>query len=484
MLQEIVAKSAVARQKESDSKYGIRSCPAQRVAVAGQLRTRPINMGKSKKEKLSGAELAEAQHKGSFQVPSSDGGAKLDASQWPLLLKNYDKLNVLTSHYTPHVEGCSPLKRDIKTYISSGFFNLDKPSNPSSHEVVSWIKRILRAEKTGHSGTLDPKVSGCLIVCIDRTTRLAKSQQGAGKEYICIFKLHEAVDDEKKVRQALEKLTGALFQRPPLISAVKRQLRIRTVYENKFIEYDPQQQMGIFNCVCESGTYVRTICVHLGLLLGCGGQMQELRRNRSGICDEHEGLVTMHDIMDAQYLLDTQKDETYMRHIVRPLEALLVEHKRIVVKDSSVNAICYGAKILIPGVLRYEDDIEVGKEIVVITTKGEAICIAIAQMSTSTIASVDHGVVAKSKRVIMERDVYARKWGLGPHALKKKKMISDGLLDKFGKPNDKTPSAYATEYKQVKVKSEANGDEKVPEKKPKTDKKVKKEESSSSSDSE
>ena len=62
----------------------------------------------------------------------------------------------------------------------SGVINLDKPSNPSSHEVVAWLRRILRVEKTGHSGTLDPKVTGCLIVCIDRATRLVKSQQGAG----------------------------------------------------------------------------------------------------------------------------------------------------------------------------------------------------------------------------------------------------------------------------------------------------------------
>ncbi|VDM80649.1 unnamed protein product, partial [Strongylus vulgaris] len=153
-----------------------------------------------------------------------------------------------------------------------------------------------------------------------------------------------------------------------------------------------------------------------------------------------------------------------MRRIVRPLEALLVEHKRIIVKDSSVNAICYGAKILLPGVLRYDDGIEVGQEIVVVTTKGEAICIAIAQMTTSTMASTDHGVVAKSKRVIMERDVYGRKWGLGPVASKKKQMIKDGLLDKFGQPNDKTPSNwkvvdYSAEVpkvkKEVEVKKEA-----------------------------
>lgn len=64
--------------------------------------------------------------------------------------------------------------------VRSGVINLDKPSNPSSHEVVAWLRRILRVEKTGHSGTLDPKVTGCLIVCIDRATRLVKSQQGAG----------------------------------------------------------------------------------------------------------------------------------------------------------------------------------------------------------------------------------------------------------------------------------------------------------------
>nr|CDJ97845.1 DKCLD and Pseudouridine synthase II and PUA domain containing protein [Haemonchus contortus] len=445
-----------------------------------------------KKDKHIKVDVGEEQEKGTFHLKPSTAEPSLKSQEWPLLLKNFDNMNVRTNHYTPLPEGCSPLKREIRNYISSGFFNLDKPANPSSHEVVAWIKRILRVEKTGHSGTLDPKVSGCLIVCIDRTTRLAKSQQGAGKEYVAIFKLHNAVESEKKIKQALEKLTGALFQRPPLISAVKRQLRVRTIYENKLLEYDKEQQMGIFWVKCESGTYVRTICVHLGLLLGVGAQMQELRRNRSGITDEHDQLVTMHDILDAQYVLDHHKDETYMRRIVRPLEALLVEHKRIIVKDSSVNAICYGAKILLPGVLRYDDGIEVGQEIVIVTTKGEAICIAIAQMTTSTMASTDHGVVARSKRVIMERDVYGRKWGLGPVAIKKKQMIKDGLLDKFGKPNEKTPAdwkavqytAVKAETVQVKEEQEDTTVKSPKAKKAKKEAKVVESSSSSSSDSE
>ncbi|XP_074517530.1 H/ACA ribonucleoprotein complex subunit DKC1 isoform X3 [Sebastes fasciatus] len=331
-------------------------------------------------------------------------------------------------------------------YVRSGFINLDKPANPSSHEVVAWIRRILRVEKTGHSGTLDPKVTGCLIVCVDRATRMVKSQQSAGKEYVGIVRLHNAIESEHTLARALETLTGALFQRPPLIAAVKRQLRVRTVYESKLIEYDPERRLGIFWVSCEAGTYIRTLCVHLGLMLGVGGQMQELRRVRSGVLGEKDHMVTMHDVMDAQWQFDHNKDETYLRRVVFPLEKLLVSHRRLVMKDSAVNAICYGAKIMLPGVLRYEDGIEMNQDIVVITTKGEAICTGVALMTTAVISTCDHGVVAKIKRVIMERDTYPRKWGLGPKASQKKMMIQKGLLDKHGKPNGSTPSDWRSGY--------------------------------------
>jgi predicted RNA-binding protein (TIGR00451 family) len=115
--------------------------------------------------------------------------------------------------------------------------------------------------------------------------------------------------------------------------------------------------------------------------------------------------------------------------VIRPLESLLVTYKRIVVKDSAVNAVCYGAKLMIPGLLRYEAGIEVGEEVVLMTTKGEAIALAIAQMSTVELTTCDHGVVAKVKRCIMERDLYPRRWGLGPVSLEKKKLIKEGQLD-------------------------------------------------------
>ena len=262
----------------------------------------------------------------------------------------------------------------------------------------------MRVEKTGHSGTLDPKVTGCLIVCIDRATRLVKSQQGAGsvfffqtdsrnndavlgKEYVCVLRLHSSLPNPTSLPRALQTLSGALFQRPPLISAVKRQLRIRTIYESKLLEFDEKRNLAVFWVSCEAGTYIRTLCVHLGLLLGVGGHMQELRRVRSGAMSENDDIVTMHDVLDAQWMYDNTRDgrsiqsgiqeflltifiESYLRRVIRPLESLLVGYKRIVVKDSAVNAVCYGAKLMIPGLLRYEADIAVNEEVVLMTTKG------------------------------------------------------------------------------------------------------------------
>merc|ERR1719230_2406358 len=280
-----------------------------------------------------------------------------------------------------------------------------------------------------------------------------------------------------KVERALETMTGALFQRPPVISAVKRQLRIRTVYENKLVHYDDKKNLAVFHCSCEAGTYVRTLCVHLGLVLGVGAHMQELRRVRSGCLDEQDRCVTMHDVLDAQHVYDTMRDEKYLRRVVMPLERILINYKRIVLKDSAVNAVCYGAKLMIPGVLRFENDIEVGTPIVMMTTKGEAVATGIAQMTTAVMATVDHGCVAIIQRVIMERDTYNMRWGFGPRATQKKKLILAGKLDKKGKPNENTPKEWFLGTGKMPAlcgAAEEKAEEKVEEKKEKKDKKEKK----------
>ncbi|XP_071060995.1 H/ACA ribonucleoprotein complex subunit DKC1-like isoform X2 [Pseudochaenichthys georgianus] len=129
----------------------------------------------------------------------------------------------------------------------------------------------------------------------------------------------------------------------------------------------------------------------------------------------------MHDVLDAQWQFDPNKDETYLRSDLPPGEAAGVLQEA--------------------GVLGYEDAIEMNQDIVVITTKGgKAICTGVVLMTTAEISTRDHSVVAKIKRVIMERRL-PRKWGLGPEVSQKKKMmIQKGLLHKHVKANGSTPT--------------------------------------------
>ena len=156
------------------------------------------------------------------------------------------------------------------------------------------------------------------------------------------FFFHDAVKGgAAKLQQTLDALTGACFQRPPVILAVKRQLRVRTIYEAKLIEYNEKKHMCVFWLSCEAGTYVRTMRVHMGLLLGNGAHMQELRRVRSGVLDENKFMSTMHDVLDAQYMYESLRDEKYLRRTVMPLELILTSFTAAIGFASTTAALCY-----------------------------------------------------------------------------------------------------------------------------------------------
>ncbi|KAH0577079.1 Centromere/microtubule binding protein CBF5 [Spironucleus salmonicida] len=383
----------------------------------------------------------------------------LHSEELPLLLKNYTQLCVKSASYTPTPAGYSPLNRPIAEHLKYGVINLDKVAGPSSHEVVSWVKRILNVEKTGHSGTLDPMVSGNLLVCIDRATRLVKSQQAMGKSYVSIlqFNNYEAMKKQfskdqmvLKIKEVSKLLTAPQLQRPPAEGcAVKRVLRVREIYKMDILEFNYEEGRIVFKVDCESGTYIRVLCQHFGYLMGCDAFMLELRRVRSGCLDETTNMVTLHDVLDAAWLLKNQNDESYIRKVVMPLEALLIDEKKVFIKDSAVNSITYGAPLLIQGVVRYSSNISIGDTVIICSTKGEAIALAKATMSSVDIAGLNHGVVCKTTRVIMDRDTYEKQWGKGEQALERLQLIEKGLLGKHGEIQDNTPHTWRTKWTDV-----------------------------------
>jgi H/ACA ribonucleoprotein complex subunit 4 len=229
----------------------------------------------------------------------------------------------------------------------------------------------------------------------------------AGKEYVCVMRLHSQIP-QNKVEKILEEFQGPLYQRPPVRSSVKRRLRTRTIYYNNFMEMD--ERNVLFKVGCEAGTYIRKLCYDIGEALGCGAHMQELRRTRVGPFIEDESLVTLHDISYLFNQWQETKDENMLRKFVSPMEKALQLMPKINVRDSAVDALCHGAHLTAPGVLSLDSGIKIGDTVAVFTQKGEAVTIAKAFVSSEKMLKMDHGFVAKTRRVLMPRGMYPKMW--------------------------------------------------------------------------
>ncbi len=308
---------------------------------------------------------------------------------------------------TDELFGKKPTQRLINEYIQKGAINLDKPAGPTSHEVTSWVKKILELEKAGHSGTLDPNVTGLLPIMLEDATRAVDALLTAGKEYVCLMKLHFEVP-EKTIKNALSEFTGQIYQKPSIKSAVKRETRIRNIYYLELLELEGKNVL--FMVGCEAGTYIRKLCNDLGLAMGTGAHMQELRRTKSGPFREDETMVTLHDLKDAYVEWKENNNEELLRKVILPMEFALSHLPKIVIRDNAVDALCHGASLAAPGVLTVESNIEKGDPVAIFTQKGEAVAYGKAQMKSLEIFKAATGIVAATERVLLEPGTYPRGW--------------------------------------------------------------------------
>jgi len=305
--------------------------------------------------------------------------------------------------------GTDPSGRPLEEYIKYGLIVVDKQAGPTSHEIVAWVKRLLELDRAGHGGTLDPKVTGVLPIGLQESTKVVQALLVSGKEYVCVMRTHTDVE-ESKVVGALGLFVGEIFQRPPVRSSVRRRLRTRVIYRIDYHEGDGRN--WLFRVACQSGTYIRKLCYDVGEVLGCGAHMQELRRSRSGPFTEAD-LVSMYDLSEALDLLKEEGDEAMLRRVIRPMEDALGLLPKIWVRDSAVDALCNGAALAMPGVLRLSSGIEKGSMVAVLTQRGETVALMGAEASTEEVAGAEKGLAAKPLRVIMRRGTYPRMWGSG-----------------------------------------------------------------------
>lgn len=313
---------------------------------------------------------------------------------------------IKASDFTDSEYGGDPESRAMEDHLKLGVINLDKPPGPTSHEVVSWIKRILHVKKAGHGGTLDPKVSGVLPVSLQKATKLTQTLLPAGKEYISLMHIHGDVSS-KKLRDVLNNFEGEITQKPPVRSSVKRRPRKRKIYYLNIIER--QGREVLFEVGCQAGTYIRKLCHDIGEALGTGAHMAELRRTQTGPFEE-EDLVRFRDLADAYAFWKEDGIEEPLRKVVLPAESIVEHLPKVIVRDGAVDALCRGASLAAPGVLSVETGITQGTTIAEMSLKGELIALARAEMSSHEMVDAENGIVAEPERVVMDPGTYPKEW--------------------------------------------------------------------------
>lgn len=314
---------------------------------------------------------------------------------------------VIDEEQTDDSVGFYPDRRSIEQLLQYGFILVDKPEGPTSHEVVAWVKRILHSEKAGHSGTLDPGVTGLLPIGLGEATKALSVLLLGPKEYYCVARLHDPIDGNK-LKRVLSEFVGEIYQRPPQRSSVRRETRTRNIYALDLFE--DVGRLLLLRVLCQAGTYVRKLIYDIGEVLGPGATMFELRRTRVSHLGESDGFVSLHQLYDAYQRWLEEREETPIRSIVKPVEYAVSGLNSAVIRDSAVDAICHGAQLAVPGLLRISPSISRGEIVAIFTLKGELVAISEAMMSSEEIQKADRGIAFLTRRVIMKPSTYPKLW--------------------------------------------------------------------------
>ena len=228
-----------------------------------------------------------------------------------------------------------------------GVLLLDKPLGLSSNEALQKAKRLYRAEKAGHTGTLDPLATGLLPLCFGAATKFAQVSLDADKRYLATLQLgtttttadaegevvrtREVAVTREQVDAACREFVGAIRQMPPMHSALKHQGRPLYDYARAGIEIEREARSVTIHSIdvvagehdrwtlevhCSKGTYVRTLAEDIGEALGCGAHLAALRRTASGpLC--------AHDALTLEQL--AAMDEPARDAALRPADALVAD---------------------------------------------------------------------------------------------------------------------------------------------------------------
>jgi H/ACA ribonucleoprotein complex subunit 4 len=319
----------------------------------------------------------------------------------------FDNLIKINDGITDETYGYYPFKRPIQNLLNYGLILLDKPPGHTSHEIVSYVKKILGLEKAGHSGTLDPGTTGLLPIGLEEGTKIVPILLLGPKEYVTLARIHNQIPPEK-LTKIIKEFTGPIFQKPPQRSSVKRQTRVRTIYQMDLL--DQFDRLILLRVLCESGTYIRKLIYDMGEVLEAGSSMIELRRTKVWNFIDETKFVRLHDLVDAFFLYKEKNDEEKLRKLILPIETALSHIPAVTIRDTAVDALCHGAQLALPGVVSIPKDLKKDELVGIYTQKCEIVGLGTSLLGFEDFFKQKKGIAFKLKRIVMKPNTYPKFW--------------------------------------------------------------------------
>ena len=309
---------------------------------------------------------------------------------------------------TNPAHGCNPYDRSLGELLECGVIIIDKPPGPTSHQLTAWARNLLGIARIGHGGTLDPFATGLLTLLCGRATRLTAVLLQKPKRYIAVLRFKDEVDKDR-ISDLLDSLTGETYNVPPKESAVKVQVRTRVIRLAQLVDVDDASRVFVVSFHCDAGTYVRTLAKDIGLLMGTGCELLELHREGTGGFDDSMA-CTMQQLTDAAFLWREHDEDRGLARILVPVESILDDLPRIVVKDGAVAALSHGDPLARPGVVSAPKGLPVGSSALISSLKGEVVALATLSVATDSLPGMKTGQVATAQTVMMPSGVYPQTW--------------------------------------------------------------------------
>ena len=307
----------------------------------------------------------------------------------------------------------------------SGVLNINKPGGMTSHDVVDVVRRLLKMRRVGHTGTLDPRATGVLPLCIGRATRIAQFLTQADKEYLITMRLGITTDtldadgkvlsetdrvdvDPDRLREVLESFVGEIQQVPPLFSAKKHhgERLYRLARRGETVERQPVavriHDLTLLGCdvpfvrfkvSCSKGTYARTLCDDIGRVLGCGAHLYALTRVRSG-------RFLLDDALTLEQL-ERAVMEGRIGDVMIPVGEALGHLPVVRIHPESSRGVVQGGGMAAGALLSFPPDVEKGDLVRVLGYRRQLLSLAEATVAGREFPAVDpRKIVLKPVRVL------------------------------------------------------------------------------------